>query len=91
VIESVGWLSMDRGSWVMMTCGFKRDRSMVRGTRVVMTRALIYSLTPSLPSTAIGLGKYRIPSDLRSQAKYRLVSTMVGDHMGILGAVVFVR
>lgn len=40
------------------------------------------------PSTAIGLGKYRIPSDLRSQAEYRLVSTMVGDHMGILGAVV---
>jgi hypothetical protein len=41
-------------------------------------------------STAIGLRKYRIPSDLRSQAEYRLVSTMVGDHMGILGVVVFV-
>lgn len=40
-------------------------------------------------STAIGLRKYRIPSDLRSQAEYRLVSTMVGDHMGILGVVVF--
>ena len=33
---------------------------------------------------------YRIPSDLRSQAEYRLVSTTVGDHVGILGAVVFV-
>ena len=39
-------------------------------------------------STAIGLGKYRIPSDLRSQAEYRLVSTTVGDHVGILGVVV---
>lgn len=29
------------------------------------------------------------PVDLRSQAEYRLVSTMVGDHMGILGVVVF--
>ena len=47
-------------------------------------------LNTLLPSTAIGLGKYRIPSDLRSQAKYRLVSTTVGDHVGILGAVVFV-
>lgn len=37
-------------------------------------------------SSAIGSRKYRIPSDLRSQAGYRLVSTMVGDHMGILGA-----
>jgi hypothetical protein len=42
-----------------------------------------------LLSTAIGLRKYRIPSDLRSQAEYRLVSTTVGDHVGILGAVVF--
>lgn len=42
-----------------------------------------------LVSTAIGSRKYRIPSDLRSQAGYRLVSTMVGDHMGILGVVVF--
>lgn len=42
-----------------------------------------------LSSTAIGSRKYRIPSDLRSQAGYRLVSTMVGDHMGILGVVVF--
>ncbi len=40
-------------------------------------------------STAIGPRKYRIPSDLRSQAGYRLVSTTVGDHVGILGAVVF--
>jgi hypothetical protein len=40
-------------------------------------------------STAIGLRKYRIPSDLRSQAEHRLVSTTVGDHAGILGAVVF--
>lgn len=45
---------------------------------------------PILSSTAIGLRKYRIPSDLRSQAEYRLVSTTVGDHVGILGAVVFV-
>ena len=37
-------------------------------------------------SSAIGQRKYRIPSDLRSQALYRPVSTMVGDHMGILGA-----
>lgn len=44
----------------------------------------LYSL-----STAIGPRKYRIPSDLRSQAGYRLVSTTVGDHVGILGAVVF--
>lgn len=43
-----------------------------------------------LVSTAIGLRKYRIPSDLRSQAQYRSVSTMVGDHMGIPGVVVFV-
>lgn len=42
-----------------------------------------------LVSTAIGLRKYRIPSDLRSQAEYRLVSTKVGDHLGILGVVVF--
>lgn len=41
-----------------------------------------------LVSTAIGLRKYRIPSDLRSQAQYRSVSTMVGDHMGIPGVVV---
>ena len=46
--------------------------------------------TLSSLSTAIGLRKYRIPSDLRSQAEYRLVSTTVGDHVGILGAVVFV-
>lgn len=47
-------------------------------------------ITVLLLSTAIGLRKYRIPSDLRSQAEYRLVSTTVGDHVGILGAVVFV-
>ena len=47
-------------------------------------------MTVLLLSTAIGLRKYRIPSDLRSQAEYRLVSTTVGDHVGILGAVVFV-
>ena len=40
-------------------------------------------------STAIGLWKHRIPSDLRSKSKCRPVSTMVGDHTGILGAVVF--
>lgn len=49
-----------------------------------------YSVTSCiLVSTAIGLRKYRIPSDLRSQAEYRLVSTKVGDHLGILGVVVF--
>ena len=42
-------------------------------------------------STAIGLWKHRIPSDLRSQSECRPVSTMVGDHTGILGAVVFVN
>ena len=46
--------------------------------------------TPPL-STAIGLEKYRIPSDLQSQAECRLASTTVGDHVGILGAVVFAR
>ena len=51
---------------------------------------LIRASRTTLPSTAIGLRKYRIPSDLRSQAGYRLVSTTVGDHVGILGAVVFV-
>lgn len=49
----------------------------------------IGSLTSYLVSTAIGLRKYRIPSDLRSQAQCRSVSTMVGDHMGIPGVVVF--
>ena len=39
-------------------------------------------------STAIGLRKHRIPSDLRSEPGYRLIRTMVGDHTGILGAVV---
>ena len=51
--------------------------------------AVYKALKDLLVSTAIGLRKYRIPSDLRSQAGYRLVSTMVGDHMGILGVVVF--
>jgi hypothetical protein len=40
-------------------------------------------------TTAIHTVKYRNPSDLRSQASDGPVSTMVGDHMGILGAVVF--
>jgi hypothetical protein len=52
---------------------------------VLATRAL----KSILVSSAIGLRKYRIPSDLRSQAEHRLVSTMVGDHMGILGVEVF--
>ena len=54
-------------------------------------RVKVYNLTSreKFLSTAIGLRKYRIPSDLRSQAEYRLVSTTVGDHVGILGAVVF--
>ena len=57
---------------------------------VPCVRTMVISCRPRLsPSTAIGLRKYRIPSDLRSQAEYRLVSTTVGDHVGILGAVVF--
>jgi len=42
-----------------------------------------------LLTTAIRAGTYRIPSDLRSQARDGSVSTVVGDHTGILGAVVF--
>lgn len=41
-------------------------------------------------ATTIQTAKYRIPSDLRSEHRYGLVSTMVGDHMGIQGVVVFV-
>ena len=40
-------------------------------------------------STAIHAGKYRVPSDPRSQASDGAVSTMMGDRMGILCAVVF--
>ena len=47
---------------------------------------LVNAWIPFQTSSAIGQRKYRIPSDLRSQALYRSVSTMVGDHMGILGA-----
>ena len=50
----------------------------------------ISQLTKGFVSTAIGLRKHRIPSDLRSQPECRPVSTTVGDHAGILGAVVFV-
>lgn len=60
------------------------------GLRAVASSGLINAYSAYLVSTAIGLGKYCIPSDLQSQAKYRLVSTTVGDHVGILGAVVFV-
>ncbi|MEY3420164.1 MAG: hypothetical protein RIR48_444, partial [Bacteroidota bacterium] len=35
-------------------------------------------------ATAIHTRKFRIPSDLRRQAGNGSVSTMVGDHMGIL-------
>lgn len=41
-----------------------------------------------LITTAIHTIKYRNPSDLRSQASDGSVSTVVGDHTGILGAVV---
>jgi hypothetical protein len=41
-------------------------------------------------SAAIEPLKYCIPSDLQSQARYRLVSTAVGDHAGILGAAVLI-
>ena len=60
-------------------------------TREVAVGGGLYNTTHSVYplSTAIGPRKYRIPSDLRSQAGYRLVSTTVGDHVGILGAVVF--
>lgn len=44
--------------------------------------------SPNTPSAAIESAKYRIPSDLRSQARCRLVSTVVGDYTGILGAAV---
>ena len=40
-------------------------------------------------STAIHAGNYRVPSDPRSQASDGAVSTMMGDRMGILRAVVF--
>lgn len=40
-------------------------------------------------ASAIHTSKYRIPSDLRSQTGNGLVSTTVGDHVGILGADVF--
>ena len=40
-------------------------------------------------ATAIHTRTYQIPSDLWSQAGNGSVSTMVGDHMGILSAVVF--
>ena len=40
-------------------------------------------------ATAIHTRTFRIPSDLRRQAGNGSVSTMVGDHMGILSAVVF--
>ena len=43
-----------------------------------------------LPATAIHTRKFRIPSDLRRQAGNGSVSTMVGDHMGILSAVVLI-
>lgn len=49
-----------------------------------------YQLQDYRITTAIHAEKYRNPSDLRSQASDGPVSTMVGDHMGILGAVVFV-
>lgn len=62
---------------VSFSCLGSMDRWAYRGTLIILS------------STAIGSRKYRIPSDLRSQAGYRLVSTMVGDHMGILGVVVF--
>ena len=40
-------------------------------------------------ATAIHTIIYRIPSDLRSQAGDGSVSTVVGDHTGIPGAVAF--
>ena len=47
------------------------------------------SSSDNFASTAIGLRKHRIPFDLRSEPECRPVSTTVGDHAGILGAVVF--
>ena len=44
----------------------------------------------SFLATAIHTRTYRISSDLRSQAGVGTVSTGVGDHLGILCAVVFV-
>lgn len=40
-------------------------------------------------STAIEARKCRIPFDLRSEARYRSISTKVGDDLGIPSAVVF--
>ena len=48
---------------------------------------IIYLLT-RLASTAIHIGKHRVSSDPRSQANDGAVSTMMGDRMGILRAVV---
>jgi hypothetical protein len=80
---------MNRGSFAHLLQTTACDPFWTGG--VLPTTAHLYNtqspLDPS--STAIGLRKYRIPSDLRSQAEYRLVSTTVGDHVGILGAVVF--
>lgn len=39
--------------------------------------------------TAIHTRSFRIPSDLRRQARDGLVSTVMGDRTGILGAVTF--
>ena len=49
----------------------------------------IYFTEHSSPSTAIHIGKHRVSSDPRSQANDGAVSTMMGDRMGILRAVVF--
>ena len=43
--------------------------------------------SPVRVSTAILSETYRISSELRSQATAGLVSTTVGDHVGIRGAV----
>lgn len=58
--------------------------------QILFVFAFILSHKTWLPSTAIEPVKYCIPSDLQSQVRYRSVSTKVGDHLGILGAVVFV-
>ena len=49
----------------------------------------MYCKKTILSTTAIHSRKYRISSDLRSQATDGSVSTAVGDNAGILGAVVF--
>ena len=59
---------------------YLRDRC----TRIIKSLASNYIHHTIIPSWI-----YRIPSELRSQARMGLPSTMMGDHMGIVGVVCF--